>query len=201
MVNLDILKRKLDLLRTLDKNMELFGASEHKYQLNSCIALSDLEALENENKIKLPADYRDFILYFSNGGAGPYYGIFPLEKLVIGVPGHLLTQPFLYKSWWNGIKPPDWWNYEQTSIQREMDYFDEYHLQGSLRVAHEGSGYYLLLVLTGPERGHIWGDYRVSDGGIMPITRFENNDYLSTNRLDFVSWYESWLDFGLRKFN
>jgi hypothetical protein len=198
MINLDMLKGKLDLLRTLDKNLELFGASEHKYQLNSCLSLSELEFVEKENNIELPADYRDFILHLGNGGAGPYYGIFPLEKSVSSVHRHLLTQPFLYTSWWNGIIPPDWWNYEPSLVQREQDYFDDYHLQGTFRVAHEGSGYYQLLVLTGSERGHIWGDYRASDGGIMPIVQFENNDHLSTNRLDFISWYESWLDFGLR---
>lgn len=199
MTTLNRVKEKLDLLRGLDTKFQIFGASEHKYNLNPVIPLSQLEYLERKYGIELPSDYREFMLFFGNGGVGPYYGIFPFEKSVASIDSNLLTRPFLYTSSWNGIQPPDWWNSDHATIVRDKDYFDDSHLQGSFRVAHEGSGYYALLVVTGPERGSIWGDYRASDGGILPINTFENNSGNSVSRLNFISWYESWVDSKLQK--
>ena len=53
-----------------------------------------------------------------------------------------------------------------------------------------------LLVVTGAEYGNIWIDARPSDGGIRPITSSGQQ-----GRIQFLDWYELWLDKSIRKMN
>jgi len=64
-----------------------------------------------------------------------------------------------------------------------------YHtvLFGALPICHEGCAYFVLLVVTGPDRGRMWIDGRASDGGIAPISD-------QTGRaVTFAQWYGDWL--------
>jgi hypothetical protein len=70
-------------------------------------------------------------------------------------------------------------------------YFGAEHVQGSLPICHEGSGYYVLLVVTGAERGNVWADGRVSDQGIVPILAEDGR------HSPFIDWYCGWLDGSL----
>src|SRR5688500_19048437 len=69
--------RKLDLMRR--RGCKPFGAEQHKLRLNPRLSDSAAAAFECEHRIELPADYRAFLLRGGNGGAGPSYGIYPLE--------------------------------------------------------------------------------------------------------------------------
>src|SRR5690349_7191298 len=59
---------------------QLFGVSGHHFRLRA--ALSDLELAEAEAEfgVRLPGEYRDFLRQVGAGGAGPFYGIFPLAR-------------------------------------------------------------------------------------------------------------------------
>jgi hypothetical protein len=59
---------------------DIFGASEHRFTLNAPRLEADVRVVEQQHAIRLPADYRRFLLEAGNGGAGPYYGVFPLES-------------------------------------------------------------------------------------------------------------------------
>ncbi|MFO0943466.1 MAG: SMI1/KNR4 family protein [Pirellulales bacterium] len=59
----------------MDAQLRVFGATGHKYALNSRASLASITEIEHVNRIELPADYRYFMLEVSDGGAGPNYGI------------------------------------------------------------------------------------------------------------------------------
>ena len=58
-----------------------------------------------------------------------------------------------------------------------------------LRIAHAGCGIAINLIVNGPEYGNIWVDSRVNDNGIYPEV-----PTLGTGRIQFLDWYEQWLD-------
>jgi hypothetical protein len=196
------LQQKVDLLRNADHEFRLFGAAAHRYEFNPCLDEDTLQAFEADHHIALPSDYRQFLLHMGNGGAGPHYGIAMLQQAVILSASDFLMQPFPYTHFWNGMDPPDWFarDLSPDEIEQvgwtldETAYFADYHRHGTLQLVHEGCGYYSLLVISGPERGHMWHDARASDGGIQPLP-----DYKSDKRITFWQWYEYWLDVSLQQ--
>ena len=82
------IKLKLDVLEWMDNDCSaLFGATVHHYQLNPPASEGLLREFETRNEVSLPADYRQFLLQVSNGGAGPYYGLYELAGAKEGVVG------------------------------------------------------------------------------------------------------------------
>lgn len=63
----------------------------------------------------------------------------------------------------------------------DRDYFSPRWVAGSLNISHQGCGYMIRLVITGPERGRLWEDGRCSDAGVVPLDA------------DFGTWYVNWL--------
>lgn len=70
---------KLEHLKALDVDCQLFGTASHHYQLNPCLTDQQVELFEPEHQVSLPPEYRSFLLQGGNGGAGPDFGIPPLE--------------------------------------------------------------------------------------------------------------------------
>src|SRR5579884_2697565 len=73
------LHAKVAELRRQDTQFRVFGASAHHYLLNPCLSERQVQEAETHYGIALPEDYRQFLLLMGNGGAGPDYGLFPLE--------------------------------------------------------------------------------------------------------------------------
>jgi hypothetical protein len=181
------IKRKLERLRRADRNLELFGASTHRYRLNPRLTEVQLQEFEKKHQVMLPGDYRLYLREIGDGGAGPYYGIFPLEESLVNDDPDFLSRPFPHVGDWN----LNWESYEDLS-RYEEEYFRDEHIQGALRICHEGCGMYLLLVMTGSERGHIWMDDRASDRGI-----FSHNPLTGSSQTGYLTWFEAWLDESL----
>ena len=72
--------KKLCKLAVKDKELKVFGASSHRYEMNPVLSERELRKVEYKYSFTLPKDYRWFIMNVGNGGAGPYYGILPLGK-------------------------------------------------------------------------------------------------------------------------
>ena len=70
---------RLQQLASLDPTFQAFGAAEHQYQLNPCLTIQDISAIESQYGIQLPEDYVWFLSQVGNGGAGPFYGLYALE--------------------------------------------------------------------------------------------------------------------------
>lgn len=56
----------------------ILGADHQAFEANPVVARTELAVFEDLNSIRLPSECRDFLTLVGNGGARPFYGIFPL---------------------------------------------------------------------------------------------------------------------------
>ncbi|MGE5194321.1 MAG: SMI1/KNR4 family protein [Deltaproteobacteria bacterium] len=210
-VILDMLKR----LRRRDRTRRLFGAAEHDYRLNPPVSVSVVEKFERTHGIVLPEDYRYFITEIGNGGAGPYYGLFPFELHdgSLSLPecdgGDLIgdvSKPFPHAKGWN--LPRSFWDQEpeiphgtlaeEDRMVAEWDQVEQEHywnpsiMNGAIPICHLGCALRQWLVVSGDQRGFIWSDYRADRRGIFPLQA------RSGRPMSFSDWYLSWLNESLR---
>ncbi len=145
-----------------------------QFVLQPPLAEADVLNFEHQHGVHLPADYRDFLTQIGNGGAGLYYGIFPLggDGQQLRVPGLAgadgfictLSKPFPLDHEWNdlrGMLSDDLLEKNEAEYEKLFDEFDKTYgntslVNGHLPICHRvvlcGSG----LVVTGKEAGHIW---------------------------------------------
>lgn len=192
------LQAKLIQLRLRDPGYQIFGSASHQYQLNPCITEQRLCDIESAYQIGLPPDYRTFLHVLGNGGAGPDYGVFPIEQSLEKSldDARLLAAPFPHTSAWNLDPEAVGANFATGERIGEYDalYCRDEFVQGALRIHTEGCGRFTLLVVSGSESGHLWLDSRTDDHGIYPLVSAADPEA----RLTFIEWYEAWLDRSLR---
>ncbi|MCE9579790.1 MAG: SMI1/KNR4 family protein [Deltaproteobacteria bacterium] len=173
-------------LAARDPEAQRFGARHHRYRAGRPITEARIAAIEAEANVRLPDDYRQHLLALGDGGAGPYYGLLPLDH---PIQRALLPGVFPYV---HGAAPPPPENLSPSSSSpwsggdgdrrpRRSPSIEEEPggerlggsspspWQGVVGVGHLGCGYTALLVVTGPARGQIWLDARSSDVGVIPI--------------------------------
>jgi hypothetical protein len=171
-----------------------FGAQQHCFRVEPVATEPQVADFEARWRIQLPAEYREFITQVGNGGAGPAYGLIPLDETVtyLGtkLPANFLLSPFPYQTLYNPYEDPNLAEYWERSRSGKVTRdeckarkFEE--ITGTLVLCHEGCGYLHLLVVSGAARGKMWLDATVSDGGYVPL------------EVGFLYWYEKWLDNAL----
>ncbi len=192
------IKVKLKQAKELDKNLNVFGSSSHKYFIDKPLQIIDLQEFEKKYAIQLPDCYRSFLLYIGNGGighknsaAGKDYGIYPLgvsvnELIVEETEKYLKNDCVIFPEMTNEYremltKPIDRLEYslsEEEYLKHEGKVFG-----GILPISCQGCTYLSGLVLNGIHKGRVvYLDYDLS----IPIFSIENN---------FLDWYEKeWLD-------
>jgi hypothetical protein len=178
MDRIEELALKLRQLASKDTQFKTFGSRNyggHEYRLNPPASVREVQQFESEFEVELPDDYKEFLLKIGNGGAGPYYGLYSLNDAVSDDPFHksraFLSAHFPLEDAFNP--------YSESATDDEI--FDDKYIAGSIILAHQGCGYYDRLVISGPQRGQVWTDARVSDQGIVPLN------------CDFYGWYDCWL--------
>jgi hypothetical protein len=194
---------KIEMLRIKDKDMNIFGASSHEYKFNKKIKEKEIIKFEKKHNVHLPEDYKIFLVEIGNGGAGPFYGILPLEmglfcdidnpnKKYITNP----SKPFLLSEAWNMEYTGD---YEDESAldKFEEKYYSNELLNGTIRICNFGCGHFINLVINGSEFSHIWSDDRGSNEGIFPFKYYTNGK----DRMTFYEWYKCWLDQAIENFS
>ncbi|MGX1928006.1 SMI1/KNR4 family protein [Flagellimonas sp. 2504JD4-2] len=129
---------KLNFLRESDTSFIVFGSDHHNYQINPTLKESEIGDFEAKEGVKLPQGYRTYLQNIANGGAGPNYGIYPLQEARNGA------------GWLPAIT-------ELNNRTRE----EEEH-PGELLISHNGCGLFTWLKVTGPASGEIWIDGRVN---------------------------------------
>ena len=206
-VEIATINKKLDELRRTDTSFETFGSSVHCYQLNAPLSEVELGEFEVAHALILPEPYRTFISELGNGGAGPFYGLFPLGffdatggplerwKEGDGFAGDL-SKVFPHREPWNVSDA--WFEHsghfenddeEDAWIRAfENEVWNPELVNGAFPICHEGCAIRNLLVVTGPERGNVWTDDRANDGGIYP------NSEDSKTGASFFEWYSGWID-------
>jgi hypothetical protein len=193
------IREKLQRLRTFDVSLEQFGAKSHKYQLGAPLAEVKLQDYEQQHGVALPYEYRRFLTEIGHGGAGPFYGLFPLDSHdpeFINMFGGDLGKPFP----WTSAFDPDGWerglsigDLEGVEWDEEGKYVGMF-LPGALYLCHYGCAIRIFLIVCGPCEGEVWRDSQADGKGIFP----EVDEH--GNRLGFLDWYELWLDKSLQGF-
>lgn len=212
------IKDKISQLEDLDQDLEVFGADTHEYILNPTLSTKEVSQFEQEHKVTLPLDYVDFITQIGNGGVGPFYGLQTLaeasineeEMLVMGNSTSVLLQKaFPHNTAWNPIEKLGELDdkiadaYDKGNEELEEELYEERleliggeeHDYGRLNLCDYGCGITIFLVVTGEQKGIMWTDDRMNDGGLYPSIELEN-----TNNLSFLDWYELWLDNSIAEF-
>jgi hypothetical protein len=202
----DIIRNGLERLRTAKRPPKVSGAEAHGFELNPPLSDSEVRSFEAKHHIRLPEDYRGFLINLGNGGAGPYYGVFKLGEMddafdsqawqeddgFVGV----LSKPFPHIAAWNDLtgKPEE--TDDDAEYERALDTFDQHYwnpnnVNGAIPICHEGCALRDWLVVSGSEAGHIWHDARVDRAGLYPISIGQKK------RITFLDWYVDWLNESL----
>jgi hypothetical protein len=202
---LERIQTKLQELKKLDTNFVLFGSKTHRYKLNAPISEETIKQFEIKHEINLPNDYVQFLTVLGNGGAGPFYGLEPIENALFNdldyKTSHSLlnpSKPFPHIEPWNlAFRPTvdeeeNEAEYEKQFAEFEERYYDKQHMSGVIAICNYGCGVSLNLVVNGQEYGNIWTDDRGNDNGIYASLELGNAE-----KIGFSNWYELWLDNSL----
>ena len=160
------------------------GAESHKYQMLPAIDKSDLQSWQNHHGIQLPNEYASFLTIVGNGPCGPGFGLLPFPHNNPNAGNEC------------GILGP--------ITSDENDSAERYSVavanqNGFVRLADYGCAMYAVLILSGDFVGEIWLD-GAGSGDITPfppVLHDLSRDDSVTSKLDFLQWYDDWLDCAL----
>jgi hypothetical protein len=192
----------------------VFGASGHHFRFAAPLKQEQLVAWETCVGATLPAEYRSFLTEVASAGAGPHYGLLGFRvtdgiaewagdtwrgrqqlNLRAAFPHRDAFQPGPWPEF-DALPPPERFPApadhaeavrRRAELQQALEDRDEADTHGTIPLSHQGCGYYDLLVVNGPETGHVWVDDRACDGPISPQVD-------DTGRVTFDRWYLTWLD-------
>ncbi|MEM6995500.1 MAG: SMI1/KNR4 family protein [Myxococcota bacterium] len=192
---------------------DVFGASAHEFVLAPPLAEHEVAGAEAQWGISFPEDYRAFLLEAGAGGAGPYYGLFPLRRIGgrwvwEGDGGDMVSapeKPWRHDEKWNLDGHPirdaepteedprfDYESFEEAweewNEKFETIYWDPKWTEGAICLCHEGCALRNWLVVTGSRRGEIWWDGTADGRGLSPRTTADGKP------MHFRAWYLEWLD-------
>jgi hypothetical protein len=133
-------------------------------QMRAPISEADLRTFEQNNRLRLPEDYR--------GQGPPDYGLCGFGELPsdFNQPVPDLSHSFPF------TKPWIW----EDGDESEEGTTDDVSC-GVLILGTDGCAQYWALVVKGPDEGKIW---MLCDVGIIPLRP----------AMTFLEWYEAWLD-------
>jgi len=159
-----------------------FGSETHRFVLAEPIGEEAILLFESQHGVRLPGDYRQFLVLAGGSGAGPYYGILPLDKWDDAnggrntLPADYLARPCPLVPGTKAKLPL------RAGSESGIDPRDEL-LHGCIALVSQGCSYYAILIVSGAARGRV--AYISLDD--------PENVYFPEN-LSFLSWYERWLD-------
>lgn len=196
-MDLSGIKTKLSILKHQDDEYKVFGSYKHKYA-STLAKESDLQKFEARWHIRLPSDYRKFLLRIGYG-AGPYYGVWSpresheeLELLSEDIP----EVPF-FPSYHFPLGPKE---IDDIRIKKKVEL--DWPVTGCIPICHQGCACWNIIVVTGRLAGTVWD---VSEGVWAPARRppaiLSSTSIVSLPPMPelptFLDWFESWLDHGI----
>lgn len=189
-IGFNTIRAMLPELEKFDPSFELFGSDAHAYRLNAPINAQRLAGIEAEIGAPLPELYRRFLLEMGDGGAGPMHGVFPLDRSL-----EFLATPRLLSRLSVPFQPP-------TAPPEDFENWEEFDPPGQFALSEIGCGAFHVLILAGPERGHIWTSTEDLEWLPAYIKTFaegsgrrawSGNDSQPPRSDDFLDWYTDWL--------
>eukprot|EP00752_Nemacystus_decipiens_P019633 g17689.t1 len=191
---LNRISAKLNQARDRDPNLQVFGASSHKYEIGPPLEETAILAFERQHKVSLPLDYVAFLTTIGHGSprdgraaAGPFYGIDPLERAqaIMGGTTSLSMPPVIHPD----MSDEDWAEETKRLSLDEDELSDEAFdreqgriYAGLLTLGHQGCESYQAILLDGPHKGRV---INIDTDGHKPKFAYEDT---------FLDWYERWLD-------
>lgn len=190
------IKSKLIIAKNADRNLKVFGAGNHKYFLGKTVSEFQISGFEKDYDVRLPECYRSFLLHIGNGGishsnsgAGPFYGIYSfgenIKELIYENTKQYLKEdcklyPKMTNEFWYELTK----NIEENDAISDEDFDTELGkiYSGILPLGTQGCSYYHALILNGEFKGRV---INVDCDRQKPRFTFE---------LNFLDWYERWLD-------
>ncbi|MBT0768443.1 SMI1/KNR4 family protein [Kineosporia sp. J2-2] len=187
--------------------IRVFGSQLHAFGLAPHLDENEIAEAEGQFGIRLPDDYRAFLGEVAAGGAGPYYGLFPLARDGQGRWGWTgdgaelteitsLAAPFAPTDVTRQLREheaqqPD--EDDDEDLERWQERAEEILWEpsrsvGALCLCHRGCALRKWLVVSGPRRGQIWDDSRVDGLDLGPDATAEGAP------LTFGRWYLDWLE-------
>ncbi|MFH9264124.1 SMI1/KNR4 family protein [Streptomyces sp. NPDC017546] len=150
-----------------------------------------VRSFETEHGIVLPEPYRTFVAEICDGlrAGPPYYGLLPFAKTPSDWgsdrPERRLAEPFPLTEAWLWEADGD----ETALSEREFDdRVEPVFGHGSLVLGTDGCGMYWHLIVTGPQRGHVW---LIDENGAIPFgTRSDAS--LMPGVPGFAGWVTTW---------
>jgi len=174
--------RKLEQVRR--RRLSCFGSERHGFRLRAPAGADAVRSFEEREGVVLPDAYRRFLLEAGNGGAGPYYGLWPLEEC---------RTPSERDAWFDDDDPvPPDYVARPCPLVPGIPIRDDWmkrlgigcaeRFRGTIGLCEQGCSYASLLIVSGEARGRV---VNVDYDGQAP--RFADDP-------DFLAWYERWLD-------
>ena len=186
MVTIESIGNKLGQIERTDPTIlnDAHGADSHRYQMLPPIKQSELASWENHHGIRLPHTYASFLTLIGNGPCGPGFGLapFPHEN-----PNACNECKILGPITSEENDSAD--RYDETVADQS----------GFIRLADYGCAMYAVLILTGDFTGQIWLD-GAGSGDITPfppVLHDLSRDDSAHSKLNFLEWYDDWLDCAL----
>jgi hypothetical protein len=201
---------KLEALRNNPPSGRVFGSDTHDFKMHPPLGEAAIREFETMHRVVLPTEYREFLKYVGNGGAGPAYGLFRLGQVDDGFEYSdwrendgfigILSEPFPHSAPWNNLEgEPDFEalhkgqpvsdeDYDRLFATWEAKYFNTQNINGAIPICHLGCALRQWLVITGSERGNVWNDHRADHRGVFPVTGALGE------RITFLMWYQNWLN-------
>lgn len=156
-------------LEAHDRGRQVFGAFMHHYQMPEGLSEGTITAFEERYACRLPEQYRRYLQLVSNGGAGPFYGMYSLQNALIALNSGSRDEG----NFVNYLeKHPDHFSKQfPVSEQQIIDYLNhrihhrgeqaipikiEKDAGGYLFISEYGCGGYYIMPLNGPVPGQIW---------------------------------------------
>ena len=182
------IKIKLEKAKHKDKDFSVFGSSSHKYKVNDTITKEKLKEWERVNQVLLPEDFFRFLTEVGNGGAGPYYGVYEIDKILTYTSKNALAAkcvlyPKMPKEEWNRLTEP--LTSDENISDDEYDSARDKVFGGMLCFGTQGCEYDMYIVLTGEYKGRVVYTWDFYPDGHPFFFVYENN---------FLDWYERWLN-------
>ncbi len=201
-------RERVAAIRAHPGSGEIFGAKGHRFVLEPPLSFVDLADLEAHLGITLPDGYRTFLTDVGAGGAGPFYGLFPVRRddhgawtwdgdgsdltdlTRLGEPFPIDRVPEAALDALEAEKPDEDDFDDVEDFDAAFEVWDE-RLEallyqpsmtaGAICLVDEGCAYRDWLIVSGPARGTIWEDPRTIDMDLRPTG------------ISFADWYFQWL--------